>query len=158
MTSRVLKVLSVALIALAFLAYAQERYEPEFYCDAQDRLLSDADFVQLALAYELEKRDSGYRHDNALPEGYQIVSGDKFLKKNPSSYNIVRDPKNMRNQSKSWLARFEDWLDGEQIAIWLIIPSDTIGEPKLLLAYFTNECGEMNRDRHYRISKHHITE
>lgn len=151
------------LILILFLissnaVFAQADIDERFFCDAQDRLLTDEDFVRLALGYELQKMRAEYPFDTALPEGYEIRSVDGFLELNPDSYTIDRDPKNMRNQSTSWLARFEDWLDGEQIAIWILVPASTSGEPMLFLTYFVDECGEINLDRSFRITNDFITE
>lgn len=139
-------------------AYAQDTYDPKFYCDEQERFLSDEEFVRLALGYELEKQQAGYRHDTTPPEGYEIGSVDAFLENNPDGFNVERDPKAWRNQGRSWMARLEDWLDGEQVIISILLPSETIGESKLILFYLTDECGTINDDRFFSISNHYITE
>lgn len=137
----------------------EQNYDQKFYCDAQKRFLSDEAFVRLALRSELERQPVGYYRPGATqPERYEIGPVDVFLKNNPDGFHVVRDPKNMRNQGRSWMARLEDWLDGEQIAIYIFVPSDTVGEPKLVLSYYTDECGTINGGRGYRISNDHITE
>jgi len=144
---------------------AQADIDEKFFCDAQDRILTDDDFVRLALGRELEiMRDSltrngyVYRRLGVSLEGYEISSVDEFLETNPSCCRVVRDPKHMRRRSASWLMRLEDWLDGEQILTLLLIPSSTVGEPMVSIDYYTDECGEINYDRSYTISIFHFTE
>jgi hypothetical protein len=155
--------LLTSLLIFPLSAAAQENaevrpyYDPKFYCDAQERFLSDEDFVRLALRYELEKQQAGYPYDAKPPDGYEIGSEDEFLAQNSDSYSVERDPKNMRNGGGlgGWIER---WFNGEQIAISILLPSGTVGEPKLVLIYFTDECGTKNMDRTYWISNHYMTE
>ena len=150
--------LILMIFLLPFAVSAQE-YDSKFFCNAQDRILTNDDFVRLALGRELEimqdrlmRNGYVYSRFGVSLEGYEIGSVDEFLQKNPNCCRVVRDPKNMRRQSTSWLMRLDDWLDGEQILTLLLIPSDTVGEPMVSVRYYTDECGAINYDRSYTIS------
>jgi len=157
MRSRMKIFLTISLLYFPAVLVAQENEyfrpfgDPKFFCDAQERHLSDEEFVRLALGYELEKRQAGYLNDTNPPDGYEIGSVDRFLDANPGSYSVERDPKYRRDGGGfgSWLNR---WINGENVAIWILIPSNTVGEPKLSLTYFVDECGEINGDRRFRLS------
>lgn len=160
-----LKIFTLLLLCLPVSVLAQAEISEKFFCKAQNRILTDDDFVRLALGRELEiMRDSlmrngfVYRHFGVPLEGYEISSVDEFLETNPSCCRVVRDPKHMRRRSTSWLMRLDDWLDGEQILTLLLIPSNTVGEPMVSIDYYTDECGEINYDRSYTISIFHFTE
>lgn len=155
--------LTLSLVPVAGLVLVD--IDPEFYCGEQARYLSDEDFIRIAINNEIELiRDSlvrngyVYRRFQVPLEGYEISSLDEFLEANPGCCRVVRDPKSMRRRSTSWLMRLEDWLDGEMVQTNLLIPSDTAGEPMVLVRYFTDECGNINYDRSYTISNLRYTE
>jgi hypothetical protein len=110
----------------------------------------------LALGYELQEPQKYSYAGVDYTERYEIGSVESFLKNNPDGFDVYRDPKHMRNQGRSLMARLEGWLDGEQIEIWISVPSNTAGEPMLLITYFTDECGRRNFPRSHRVSNFQI--
>lgn len=135
-----------AALFISQMSFAEEIYAPKYFCHDAGGFLTDDDFVRLTLGYELQKKRDNYRSDPSLPEGYEIGSVDEFLKQHPDCCSVERGSSYMR---RGWLER---WIDGEQVAVWIVIPSTTVGERMLNLTYFTNQCGEMNEDRSFGFS------
>ena len=116
-------------------AYAQDAYDPKFYCDEQDRFLTDAEFLEIAFVYEVTKRD--------LPEPFLSLGIDGMREIDPGCCLVLRED-NPFLENRSWLGW---WLFDPYVFVMIGWDLDPNHGANNATQYDISICGEITGQR-----------
>lgn len=117
------------------------------YCVDQNKVLSDNEIIQNALAREVEIEKELYRYAVPLPEGYSIGEVEHFLASNPNCCWVLRDEDAWNDR----LSKVDQWLFGPRYFVRILIDGSTNPIERVDLNYIVNECGVPHGDRSYGV-------